>query len=387
MANMYDISPLSMLPSTNMDWFVKAIFGGKLIERGLITPVTGVKDETYLNMLELAGTLLQPDTKDCAWTPNQIAKLSEKSLKVKTYKINLEQCIDDLERKRTIWMLSPGAKNTELPQGLEDATMEMLAAELSKEIETKIFAGDSSTTSTDFDGVITTLKNSAEAIKVVGVALTKDNVLGEVEKMFTALADSQEDALTAGLELGNLYIYASSATILKVKMALAGTYGSNVVINPNWAVDGNTVRYMGIEFVPVKGIPVNDMVLAQSSNLIFGTDLESDLEDIRLGQFPAPNDSKIFIDGRLRLGFVIPFEDEVVYYSPDNTAPGGRMFTQTVNEFSIDLSEAKLKPFITAENDIETLNDWLSQEQSKEYPRAGVTKLIENRIAELSKTE
>ena len=41
MANMYDISPLSMLPSTNMDWFTRAIFGGTLIENGKIDVITG----------------------------------------------------------------------------------------------------------------------------------------------------------------------------------------------------------------------------------------------------------------------------------------------------------------------------------------------------------
>lgn len=379
MTNMYNIDELTMIPSTNMEWFTKAIFGGRLIERGKITPVTGIKDATLLNMLDLAGTLLQADNKDCAWTPNQIAKLSEKELKVRTYKINLEQCIDDLERKRTIWMLSPGAKNTELPQGLEDATMAMLAPELSKEIEIKIFTGDSSTTSTDFDGVLKILKDSTEAIKVVGTTLTKDNVLTEVEKMFTAMSENAEDALTAGLEQNNLSFYVSSATILKVKMALASTFGSGVVINPNWGVEGDTVRYMGVEFEPVKGMPTNDMVLAQSSNLVFGTDLESDLESMRLGSFPAPNDSKIFIDGRLRLGFVIPFEDEVVYYSPDNTALAGRSLSASTPVTSLASDQ------IAAIENAETIEE-VSQILGNDT-RKTVVATAEKKIAELSKTE
>lgn len=149
--NMYDISPLSYQPSTNMDWFTKAIFGGKLIERGKITPIIGVKESTLLNLIDLTGNILQADSRNCAWTPQQIAKLSEKELKIKTYKINLEQCIDELEKKRTAWMLKAGAKNTELPDALEEATMSLLATELSKEIETKIFKGDSSADANDFD--------------------------------------------------------------------------------------------------------------------------------------------------------------------------------------------------------------------------------------------
>lgn len=315
MANMYDISALTYQPSSNMDWFTKAVFGGKLIEKGKITPIIGVKESTQLNLIDLAGNLLQADGRDCAWTPQQIARLSEKELKVKTYKINLEQCLDDLERKRTIWMMGPGAKNQELPDTLEDATMALLANELSSEIETKIFKGDSSQNANDFDGVLKVLTDSADAVKIKGVALTKENVVEEIEKAFAALP---EDVAALGLEKESLNIYVSYATLMKVKIALAGVFGSNVVVNPNFIVENEVVKYLGAEIVPVKGIGDNDMVVAEASNFLLGTDLLSDLEEMRLGQFAAPNDNKIFIDGRLRLGFVIPFEDEVVYYSPNN---------------------------------------------------------------------
>ena len=317
MANMYEITGFEMLPSTNMDWYTKAIFGGKIIERGKITPVTGVKDETLINILMLAGSLLQADKGDCGWTPNQIAKLSDKSLKTKKYKINLEQCIDDLERKRTIWMLSPGAHNTELPSALEDATMAMLAPELSKEIESLIFGGDSSKKEDDFDGYIKKLIDSQDAIKKKGKTLTSDNILEEVENFYLKVFDEAEEAVSDGSEHNTLSFYISSSAILKIKMALSSKYGENVVIRPNWAIAGDVISYMDVPFEPTKGIGKDEIVLANSNNLLFGTDLENDLETLRLGQFPAPNDNKIFIDGHLRLGVVIPFEDEVGLYSPN----------------------------------------------------------------------
>lgn len=315
MANFYDISSLTYQPSSNMDWFTKAIFGGKLIEKGKITPVIGVKESTLLNLIDLEGNILQADVAGCQWTPQQMAKLSEKELKVKTYKISLEQCIDDLERKRTVWMLSPGARNQELPASLEDATMTILASELSSEIETKIFKGDSSANANDFDGVVKVLTDSATASKITGVALTKANILDEIEKVF---AKVPEDVLVPGMENGTLNIYVSYQAYVKVKMALGGIWGDGVVVSPNFTVEGDVVRYMGVDIVPVKGLDDNDMVAADAKNFLIGTDLVRDLEEIRLGQKAAPQDNIIFIDGRLRLGFVIPFEDEVVFYSPNN---------------------------------------------------------------------
>lgn len=307
---MYNISPLSYQPSTNMDWFTKALFGGRLIENGKIDVITGVKESTFLNLLNFEHTLLQPDGRDCAWTPEQVFRLSEKEVKIKTYKINLEQCIDDLERKRINVMLKPGAKNTDLPEALEEATMEMLAAELSSEIETKIFTGNSTTDPNDFDGAVTVLSASTEAIKITGVALTKANIVAEIEKVYNAIP---ENVLVKGLENDSVKIYVAYETLQRLKMALASV--SNQVIATAFTLEAEALRYLGLEIVPVKGLNNKTIIAADISNFLLATDLLSDTEEIRIGQFPAPHDSKIFIDGRLRLGFVIPFEDEVVFYN------------------------------------------------------------------------
>ena len=307
---MYNISPLSYQPSTNMDWFTKALFGGRLIENGKIDVITGVKESTFLNLLNFEHTLLQPDGRDCAWTPEQVFKLSEKEVKIKTYKINLEQCIDDLERKRINVMLKPGAKNTDLPEALEEATMEMLAAELSSEIETKIFTGNSTTDPNDFDGAVTVLSASTEAIKITGVALTKANIVAEIEKVYNAIP---ENVLVKGLENDSVKIYVAYETLQRLKMALASV--SNQVIATAFTLEAEALRYLGLEIVPVKGLNNKTIIAADISNFLLATDLLSNTEEIRIGQFPAPHDSKIFIDGRLRLGFVIPFEDEVVFYN------------------------------------------------------------------------
>ena len=307
---MYNISPLSYQPSTNMDWFTKALFGGRLIENGKIDVITGVKESTFLNLLNFEHTLLQPDGRDCAWTPEQVFKLSEKEVKIKTYKINLEQCIDDLERKRINIMLKPGAKNTQLPEALEEATMQMLAAELSSEIESKIFIGDSSVDANDFDGAVTVLKASAEAVKVTGATLTKANVIDEIEKVYNAIS---EEVLVKGLENDTIKLYVAYETLQRIKMALATV--SNQVISTAFTLEAEALRYLGVELVPVKGLDNKTMIAADITNFMLATDLLSDTEEIRIGQFPAPYDSKVFIDGRLRLGFVIPFEDEVVFYN------------------------------------------------------------------------
>lgn len=314
MANMYNINGLSYNAKENPEWFTRAMFGGRLIQGGYIRVLTGVKGDELLSQIDLENKILQIDGKDCAWTPNQIIKLSEKKASVKTYKINLEQCIDELENKRTLYQLSPGAKNESLPPELEAATLALIAIGLSNEIEEMVVGGDESKDPNQFNGMVKTLLSSAVSIQLAGAVLTKANVLDKVEAVYNAIPEEvlqSEDA-------GTLYVMGSYNTRRLIRAALADK--NNQVIAASWTVDDADKRnprlyYLGMEFVPAKGIDNNTLIGYDSRNAYLLTDLLSDLDEVELGNFPKPNEDKVFIKGRLRLGFVIPFEDEMVIMS------------------------------------------------------------------------
>lgn len=314
MANMYNINGLSYNAKENTEWFTRAMFGGRLIQGGYIRVLTGVKGDELLSQIDLENKILQIDGKDCAWTPNQIIKLSEKKASVKTYKINLEQCIDELENKRTLYQLSPGAKNESLPPELEAATLALIAIGLSNEIEEMIVGGDESKDPNQFNGMVKTLLSKAVSIQLAGAVLTKANVLDRVEAVYNAIPEEvlqSEDA-------GTLYVMGSCNTRRLIRAALADK--NNQVIAASWTVDDADKRnprlyYLGMEFVPAKGIDNNTLIGYDSRNAYLLTDLLSDLDEVELGNFPKPNEDKVFIKGRLRLGFVIPFEDEMVIMS------------------------------------------------------------------------
>lgn len=314
MANMYNINGLSYNAKENPEWFTRAMFGGRLIQGGYIRVLTGVKGDELLSQIDLENKILQIDGKDCAWTPNQIIKLSEKKASVKTYKINLEQCIDELENKRTLYQLSPGAKNESLPPELEAATLALIAIGLSNEIEEMVVGGDESKDPNQFNGMVKTLLSSAVSIQLAGQVLTKANVLDAVEAVYNAIPEEvlqSEDA-------GTLYVLGSYNTRRLIRAALADK--NNQVIAASWTVDDADKRnprlyYLGMEFVPAKGIDNNTLIGYDSRNAYLLTDLLSDLDEVELGNFPKPNEDKVFIKGRLRLGFVIPFEDEMVIMS------------------------------------------------------------------------
>jgi len=314
MANMYNINSLSYTPRENPEWFTRAAFGGRLIENGYVRIMTGVKGDELLSMIDLNNKVLQIDGQNCAWTPNQIVKLSEKRARVKTYKINLEQCIDTLELKRTQHMLKAGAHNDSLPAELEEATLHILSIELSNEIEEMIVGGDETANPNHFDGIEKTLLASDQATKRAGYPLDRDNVLEVVEEVYNAFPENVLQAENGG----NLYIMGSYRTRGLIRAALANHI--NTTVAPAWTADDSDkvnprLYYLGAEFIAVKGISDNTLIGYASNNAFLLTDLEGDLDQIELGQFPKPNDSNVWIKGRMRLGFVMPFEDEAVIWS------------------------------------------------------------------------
>lgn len=207
MANMYKINGLTQTARENPEWFMRAMFGGRLIQEGRLRVMTGVKGDELLNQIDLENKILQIDGLDCAWTPNQIIKLSEKKASVRTYKINLEQCIDTLENKRTMYMLGEGATNDELPAELEQATLYLIAIGLSNEIEQMMIGGDPSVDPNSILGMEPMLLASTEAAKRVGAVLTEANILSEIKAAYSMVP---EDVLQAE-DRGTLNLYFSYA--------------------------------------------------------------------------------------------------------------------------------------------------------------------------------
>lgn len=323
MANVYNINNLTYIPSENPEWFAGAVLGSRLIRDGYITPLTGIKGGELLSVIALQGKILQGDNLSCAWTPQQILKLSDKLATVKPYKINLEQCIDELEQKRTIHQLSPGATNTELPAELEAATLRLLELELAKEVEGMIIGAKVSDNPALFDGVEQVLATNPNSVKVKTAAITVNNALTQVESVYNAIPDA---VLNSGDEnAAALIILVSHATKRKILSAL-GAVDSETVAKP-WSISGTgpnaRIYYLDTEIVPAVGIGINTIIAYAIGNVTFNTDLTSDLESIELGQFPAPMNNKVFIKGRLFLGVNVLFEDETVIGRPDLTSSNG----------------------------------------------------------------
>ncbi|KAA6347871.1 hypothetical protein EZS27_004651 [termite gut metagenome] len=311
MGQLYNISELSYDVTRQPGYFTKAIFGGSIIERGLVKILPNIKKTTKLNEINITDSVLQDDNADCSWNPEGEIKLSESVLNVKTFKINLEDCIEKFESVWLSALLAPGAEVDALPTGLEAATLELIAVKTSEQIETLLFSGDGDVEN-QFDGYVKILTNAPDTIKVAGSTLTKANVASEIEKAYVAIPE-------AVLQKGgaDLKIFASFNTVRVLKMALSNI--NSQVISTEFSIVDGVVRFLDVEVVPAKGITNSQLIIANINNLLFGSDLISDFTNIELGTFSKPNNNKIWIKGRMRMGAAVVYPDEVVLYAPVNS--------------------------------------------------------------------
>lgn len=308
MANMYDISGISYQAQRQPEWFTKALFSGKIVEGGYLRILPNIKQSTLINMLDLDGNILQKSSFDCGWNPTAALKLSEQMLNVETYKIQLEDCIEKFE---TTWLeqrMKAGANSVdELPATLEEASLDIISKEVNKEIERMLFGGTSGNTN-EFSGYVEILSGATDTVKIAGSTLDKNNVVGEIEKVYAVIPEA---VLQQGEDKVKMFV--SYNTFRAIKMALSAV--GNQVINVAFSIEGDKIKYLGVEIVPTMGITNNQIIVASVDNLLMGTDLVSDFAQIELGNFAKPNDDMIYVKGRMKVGVGVAYPSETVLYA------------------------------------------------------------------------
>ena len=80
------------------EWFYKTLRKAKTIDGGYIRVLSNVTKDTNVRKLVMdKNTISQLDGRDCSWTPTKRFTFDSKLMSVRNYKINEEQCLQDLD--------------------------------------------------------------------------------------------------------------------------------------------------------------------------------------------------------------------------------------------------------------------------------------------------
>ena len=321
MANLIN-NQITYTVKNNGEWFYKSLQKAHTLANDYIRVIPNVTKDVKIHKLVMANnTVSQVDNRDCAWSPTQRITLNEATFQVKNFKINEEQCMEELD---SIWSEMQyreiGATkdqwptNTDGNESLESAVMFHLQNSLSQDIERIIWGGSGNTVAGVQDGIVDKALASATSIKITGQTIDAANVLGEIEKVYNAIPNVVLNDGEFDPEKAAVKIFVNMDIMRYLRQALSTVATSNQVILPSFAVEGGKIYYLGVEIVVV-GLPANTMIAASKDNLVFVTDLLSDTQEIR-AQFgnDLKDESMLYIKGAYRANAGMIFDDELVIY-------------------------------------------------------------------------
>ena len=308
-----------MATTTSVTTTYAGEFAGKYVSAALLSADTieggGVTIKPNVKFKEVLKTInLDAITKDatCDFSDTSTLTLAESVLEVKQLQVNLELCKSDFEDDYMAIEMGYSAFDS-LPASFADYLIGYVASKVAAKNEENIWQG-SSATSGEFDGFTTLAAANADVIDVTGTTITAANVITELGKVVDAIP-----AALYGKE--DLYIYVSQHIARSYVRALGGFgasgLGANGVNNAGttW-YNGGDLAFDGVKLFVASGLPTNDMIAAQKSNLFFGTSLLADWQEVKLLDMADLDGSKnVRVIMRMAAGCQIGIGADVVYYT------------------------------------------------------------------------
>lgn len=308
-----------MATTTSVTTTYAGEFAGKYVSAALLSADTieggGVTIKPNVKFKEVLKTInLDAITKDatCDFSDTSTLTLAESVLEVKQLQVNLELCKSDFEDDWMAIEMGYSAFDS-LPASFADYLIGYVASKVAAKNESNIWQG-SSASAGEFDGFTTLAAANADVIDVVGTTITAANVIDELGKVVDAIP-----AALYGKE--DLYIYVSQHIARSYVRALGGFgangLGGNGVNNAGttW-YNGGDLAFDGVKLFVASGLPNNDMIAAQKSNLFFGTSLLADWQEVKLLDMADLDGSKnVRVIMRMAAGCQIGIGADVVYYT------------------------------------------------------------------------
>ena len=286
-----------------------ALLSADTIEGGGITVKPNVK---YKEVMKTLSTNALVKDAACDFADQSVVTLAERILQPEEFQVNLELCKKDFRSDWEAIEMGYSAFDT-LPPSFADFLLGHIAAKVAQKTESNIWQGATANAG-EFDGFTALLAADATVIDVVGTTVNAANVIDELGKVVDAIP-------TAVYGKEDLYIYVSQSIARAYVRALGGFgangLGANGVNNAGttW-FNGGDLAFDGVKLFVCSGMPDNDMVAAEKSNLFFGTGLLSDHNEVKLIDMADLDGSQnVRVVMRFTAGVQTGIGSSIVYYT------------------------------------------------------------------------
>jgi len=285
-----------------------ALLSASTLDAGAVTILPNVKFKAAMKVGSFSNLVRSADCDFDATTSGMT--LTEKVLQPAELQVNLQICKKELHADWEAAQMGFSAFD-ELPPLFSDFVIARVAAEVAQATEQSIWNGSDGEGS--FDGFSTLLAADGDVVDVVGTTVNSGNVIDELGKIIDAANQS-----VLGKEDLTLYV---SNNIARAYIRALGGFATNIGANgvdnkgTTW-YNGGQLTFEGINIFVAQGLASNKAVLAQSSNLFFGTGLLDDRNVVKvldMADLDGSDNCRIVM--RYTAGVQFGIGADIVYYT------------------------------------------------------------------------
>ena len=294
-------------------------FAGKYIAAALLSSSTidngGIEVKPNIKFKEVIKKLATGDlvaNASCDFAATSSVTLTERIIQPEEFQVNLQLCKSDFVSDWEAVSMGYSAFDT-LPKNFQDFLLAHVIAKVAEKTENTIWQGVNATAG-EFDGFTVLAAADSDVVDVTGTTVTASNVIAELGKIVDAIPST-----IYGKE--DLYIYVSQ-NIARAYVRALGGFGASGLgaagtnnMGTQWWNNGS-LSFDGVKLFVANGLPDNDAMAAQKSNLYFGTGLLSDHNEVKVIDMADIDGSQnVRIVMRYTAGVQYGLGSEIVYYT------------------------------------------------------------------------
>jgi hypothetical protein len=277
---------------------------GSTLANGGMEIMPNVKHKSVIQKVDVSGLIANAT---CDFTDAGTVAISERVITLEEFQVNIKFCTKQfVDSWNSAELGASTFKN--MPSTFGDFIIANFADQIAASVENSIWQGANATAG-EIDGFETLWAADGDVIDVTATTVTASNVIAQLG----AILDASPNAVYGKEDL-TLYV---SKNIMKAYVRALAAQGGGYENRVNMWYDMNTpLSFDGVPLFLANGLSDNTAALAQKSNLYFGTNLVSDMNEVRvIDTSETLGDQNARFVSRFSYGIQYGFGSEIVFYS------------------------------------------------------------------------
>jgi hypothetical protein len=285
-------------------YIAAALLEGTTLANGGMTIMPNVKHKSVIQKVDVSGLIANAT---CDFSDAGTVAISERIITLEEFQVNVKFCTKQfVDSWESAELGASTFKN--MPASFGDFIIGNFADQISASVENAIWQGANASAG-QIDGFEVLWAADSDIVDVTATTVTASNVIDELGKILDAAPNT-----VYGKEDLTLYV---SRNMMKAYVRALAAQGGGYENRVNMWYDMNTpLTFDGIPLFLANGLSDDTAALAQKSNLYFGTNLVSDMNEVRvIDTSETLGDQNARFVSRFAYGIQYGYGAEIVFYS------------------------------------------------------------------------